>query len=75
MAITMKMARVGADLTQQQVADKMGMHVQTYAKIENNPEEATIKEARLFSSIVGRDWSDIFFGPVSNLIRDTKEAR
>ena len=38
MAISMKMARVGADLTQQQVADKMGIHVQTYSKMESNSE-------------------------------------
>ena len=38
MAMTMKMARVGANLTQQQIADKMGIHVQTYLKMEKDSE-------------------------------------
>ncbi len=66
MAISMKMARVGADLTQQQVADKMGIHVQTYSKLENDSEGMTIREAKLFSKIVGVAWTEIFFGSNSN---------
>ena len=61
LAITMKMARVGANLTQQEVADIMGIHVQTYMKMEKNPEEVSIKDAKRFSKIVGVPWSDIFF--------------
>lgn len=66
MSMTMKMARIGANLTQQQIADKMGIHVQTYSKMENNSESVTIKEAKLFSKIVGVAWSEIFFGNNSN---------
>lgn len=62
MVITMKMARVGAGLKQQEVADKMGIHVQTYSKMENDPESMTIKDAKLFAGIVGMHWTDIFFG-------------
>lgn len=63
MILTMKMARVGANLTQQEVADKMGIHVQTYAKIENDSESITIAEAKQFSEIVGVNWTDIFLVP------------
>ena len=66
MAMTMKMARVGANLTQQQIADKMGIHVQTYLKMEIDSESVTIREAKLFSKIVGVAWSEIFFGNDSN---------
>lgn len=66
MILTMKMARVGANLTQQEVADKMGIHVQTYAKIENDSESITIAEAKQFSEIVGVNWTDIFFGADRN---------
>lgn len=62
MTMTMKMARVGAGLTQQQVADKMGIHVQTYLKMEKDSDGVTIREAKLFSEIVGVAWSEIFFG-------------
>ena len=66
MTMTMKMARVGAGLTQQQVADKMGIHVQTYLKMEKASDGVTIREAKLFSEIVGVAWSEIFFGNESN---------
>lgn len=69
MSISVKMARVGANLTQQQLADEMGIHVQTYAKMENNPGSMTIDESKLFARIVGVPWSDIFFDIDSNLIR------
>lgn len=70
MSMTMKMARVGANLTQQEIADKMGIHVQTYSKMENDSESVTIREAKQFSEIVGVAWTDIFFGSESNLIRE-----
>lgn len=66
MAISMKMARVGANLTKQQIADKMGVHVQTYSKMENDPESMSIKDAKLFCNIVGISYSDIFFSNNSN---------
>lgn len=66
MVITMKMARVGAGLKQQEVADQMGIHVQTYSKMENDPESMTIKDAKLFARIVGVPWTEIFFGKNSN---------
>lgn len=66
MGVTMKMARVGANLTQQETADKMGIHVQTYAKMEKNPDEISIKDATLFSKIVGIPITEIFFGADRN---------
>lgn len=62
MPLTMKQARIGINATQQEIADKMGVHVQTYARMEKNPEDVTIKEANLFSQIVGLPISDIYFG-------------
>lgn len=62
MALTMKQARIGINATQQEIADKMGVHVQTYARMEKEPEDITIKEAKLFSDIVGLPISDIYFG-------------
>ena len=66
MHITMKQARVGADMTQQQVADRMGVHVQTYQRMENNPEDVTIRQGKSFSEIVGVRFEDIFFINTSN---------
>ena len=61
MSLTMKQARIGIDATQQEIADKMGVHVQTYARMEKNPEDMTIKQAMLFAEIVGLPVSDICF--------------
>ena len=64
--ISVKMARVGAGLTQAQTAEKMGIHPHTYMKLENDPESMTIKDAKLFGEIVGIDWEQIFFSNDSN---------
>lgn len=66
MALTMKQARIGIDATQQEIADKMGVHVQTYARMEKHPEDITIKQAALFASIVGVPVSDIYFLPINS---------
>ena len=66
MAYTMKQARVGINATQQDIADRMGIHVQTYAKLEKNPEDVTVGQAVLFAKIVNLPISDIFFGTNSN---------
>lgn len=66
MQITMKQARVGANMTQQQVADRLGVHVQTYQRMEQNPQDVTIKQGKAFSAIVGYSFEDIFFTSDSN---------
>ena len=69
MAITVKMARVNAELTQDEMASKMGVHVQTYRKIEKNPELASIRQAEKIALITGCKFEDIFFGTDSTLSR------
>lgn len=64
--VTMKQARVGANLTQQEVADRMGVHVQTYQRMESHPGDITIKQGREFARIVGLTFDDIFFDSNSN---------
>ena len=62
MPLTMKQARIGINATQQELADRMGVHVQTYARMEKHPEDLTIKQALLFASIVDRPISDLYLG-------------
>jgi len=66
MQITMKQARIGANMTQAVVADKMGVHPTTYLRMEKHPEDLTIKQAFLFSKIVGVKFDDILFAENSN---------
>lgn len=66
MQMTMKQARVGIGATQQEIATKMGVHVQTYQRMERHPEDMSIKQGKLFSKIVGVSFETIFFGSDSN---------
>lgn len=69
MNLTVKQARLLAGYTQKQIADILGVHVQTYMKWERNPGEMSISTAKQFSKIVGRGFDEIFFDKESNLIR------
>ena len=69
MRMSMKQARVGINATQQEIAEKLGIHVQTYLKIERNPHQATVDQALRFSEIVGVPICDIFFGENSTKSR------
>ena len=62
MQLSMKQARIGANMTQNEIACKMRIHPQTYAKIEKNPGRATIDQAKCFAKIVNVSFDDIFFG-------------
>lgn len=61
MKYTVKQARVGADLTMQEIAYKMGIHPQTYAKYEKHPKDMSISTAEKFAEIVGLNFEDIIF--------------
>ena len=66
MATPMKLARINAEMTMQEVADKLGMHVQTYSKFEKEPELMSVEDAKKFAKVVNQKCSDIFFGSDSN---------
>lgn len=61
MTYTPKQIRLLNEASQQEYADKMGVHVQTYRKMENHPEEMTIGQAKLFSNISGYPMESINF--------------
>lgn len=58
-------ARKKERYTQQQVADYLGVSRITYAKMEKNPGDITLDDARKLSTLFKVDVRDIFF-PVSN---------
>lgn len=66
MQVTVKQARVGANLTQAVIAEKMNVHPTTYLRMEKHPEDMTVKQAMLFSNIVGLNFNDIIFVENSN---------
>lgn len=69
--MTLKQARRMSDITQLEVAEKLGVHVQTYREIEKNPENATVKQAKILSEIFNVSYDDIFFSSDSTLSRTT----
>lgn len=70
MALSLKQARLLADLTQKEMAARLGVHRQTYMKWEHNADEMPIGKAKQFAKIVGRDIDEIFFHSKSTLSRN-----
>ncbi len=65
MEISPRQARILSDLSQKEVADKLGVHRQTYMKWEHNPDEMPVGKAKEFSLIVRRSVDQIFFNSQS----------
>ena len=61
MHFSVKQARLLKALRQEDVAKKLKIHVQTYRKIEQNPDLATIEQAKKFAEIVEIPYDKIFF--------------
>ncbi len=65
MELTLKQARRLADKTQQEVANYIGVCVDTYRALELHPDNATIKQAKLISNFLHVSYNQIFFGEKS----------
>ena len=60
--MTIAEIRKEAGFTQQEMADKLGISRQTYAKFEADPSTATIAQAKRVCEILGEKYQHIFFG-------------
>lgn len=69
MILTLKQARLLKGFTQRDVANKLGVHVQTYSKMEKHPDEVTIGEAKKLCDILEFSYDFIFFNTNSTLSR------
>ena len=69
MRITPREARLIRGLTIKQVAKKLNIHPQTYAKLEKNPDLCTVGQSKILSELFGLDYDLIFFNAESNLTR------
>lgn len=61
MSLTLKQARLLKDKSQEQMAQLLGIHVQTYRKLEENPENVTIGQAKLICNVLEQTYDTIFF--------------
>lgn len=61
MVLSLKQARLIKEKTQENMANMLKIHVQTYRKLEENPEEVTIKQAKQIAAYLGLEYNEIFF--------------
>ena len=66
MTYTIRQARRLAEKSQRASAQAIGVCEQTYRKLENNPEMATVKQAKELASFFGVPYDDIIFTRDSN---------
>lgn len=59
---TLKSARMFRDLTQQEMADSLGVHCNTYAEWEKHPEKVRIKDAEKIALVLEMPMNAIFYG-------------
>ena len=59
--ITVRQARVLAGKTQNEIANALGVCLQTYRKLEAKPERFTIAQARIFCAEVERPINAVSF--------------
>lgn len=58
---TVKQARQVAGYSQQAIAKEMDIDVGTYRRIEENPDKASVENAKKFCAIVGLPLDRVFF--------------
>lgn len=61
MGLSLKQMRLVREKTQDEMAEKLGVHVQTYRKLEENPDEITIRQAKIIADFLDVSYDDIFF--------------
>lgn len=67
---TLKQARLLKGLSQNEMADALDVHVQTYRKMEKYPDTVTVGDAKKISEILEMDYDFIFFNVDSTLSRN-----
>lgn len=58
--ISLKQARLLREKTQDYMAELLGIHVQTYRKLEQNPDKVTVGQAKVISKNLGFPYDTIF---------------
>ena len=69
MTLSLRQARRLKDKTQKDMAKTLKVHVMTYRRIEENPELATIEQAKKISEYLGVNYNEIFLLHNPNFIR------
>ena len=59
--LTVKQHRLIREISQEEMAEKVGVHVQTYRAWEENPEKISIAKAKKIATAFGISINDIYF--------------
>ncbi len=68
---TLKQARLLKGLKQEEMAKRLGVHVQTYRRMEKQPDTVTVGDAKKISEILQMDYDYLFFNDDSTLSRES----
>lgn len=60
MGLTVKQWRLAKEISQEQMAEKCGVHRNTYAAWEERPEDISIKNAKIIANALGESVDRIF---------------
>lgn len=63
MSLTVKQWRLAKGLSQDYMAERCGVHRNTYAAWEEHPEDISIKNALIIAQCFGETVNNIFFAP------------
>ncbi|HDR4573320.1 helix-turn-helix transcriptional regulator (plasmid) [Bacillus cytotoxicus] len=69
MILTIKQARLLKGFTQNEMAQQLNVHVQTYRNMENHPDEITVGNAKKICDLLEISYDQIFFNTESTLSR------
>lgn len=62
MALSLKQWRLIKELSQEKMAEKCGVHRNTYASWEEKPDNVSVKNAKIIAKALGESVNTIFFG-------------
>jgi len=57
---TIRGLRRAKDISQQAMADKVGIHINTYRRLEKNPENASAKHVAVVAKLLGVTIEELF---------------
>ncbi len=60
--ISLRQGRLLREKTQEEMAIAAHMGINTYRRIEEHPDEATVAQAKLLSAFLGFSYDTLFFG-------------
>lgn len=69
MGLTMKQWRLAKELSQAEMANKCGVHRNTYAAWEENPDNISVGNAKKIAEALGENINTIFFDNESTKCR------